>query len=435
MRQPSCVPVAPRFAPSALRAPGQPSRLVAAATMGLAMLLALILVVTPPATGAPPTAAGAPPVKAYHQWTAPFEYHGPGRDFSEGDTNPPTIRIGILASLSGSGAIYGQAMREGADLALEEINRRGGVLGRPLELIYRDDRNDMGENGHQTVRLLFEDKVWAIIGSVHSGCTHVAARITLKAETPQLTTVSTDPTVQMIGSPWMFRCLADDRSQGRAIADLVFAKHGHRRVGLFQQRNRYGKMGGKTIAQIAETRGTPLIFKNFFVTDQKDFSEQVALLRQANPDAIIIWGLYTEAAGLVRAIRTAGLKMPIYGADGMVSPEFIRLAGEAAEGTIVTYPFDDTRNDPVTKRFIETFQKKYGKPPDSFAAHAYDAVYLMARAIERGGLNKARIRDALAATRDFPGVTGPISFNEYNDDPREVIFARVEGGRFQPIKD
>jgi branched-chain amino acid transport system substrate-binding protein len=83
----------------------------------------------------------------------------------------------------------------------------------------------------------------------------------------------------------------------------------------------------------------------------------------------------------------------------------------------------------------EAFQKKYGKPPDSFAAHAYDAVYLMARAIERGGLNKARIRDALAATREFPGVTGPISFNEYNDDPREVIFARVEGGRFQPIKD
>lgn len=373
-------------------------------------------------------------LKPYHQWTAPFLYHGPGREFTDEDPNPPTIKIGILASLSGGGAVYGLAMKEGADLAAEEINSKGGVLGKPLELVYRDDKNDMGENGHQTVKLLFEDKVWAIIGSVHSGCTHVAARITLKAETPQLTTVSTDPTVQMIGSPWMFRCLADDRAQGRAIARLVFDIHGKKRVGLFQQNNRYGKMGGKTIAQIASQRGTPLIFKNFFETGQKDFSQQIAVLKQYNPDAIIIWGLYSEAAELVKSIRAAGYSTPIYGADGLVSPDFIKIAGKAAEGTIVTYPFDDTRNDPVTQRFIQTFQKKYGKKPDSFAAHAYDAVYLMARAIEIGGLNKARIRDALASTKDFHGVTGFISFNEYNDDPREVIFAIVENAEFKPIK-
>lgn len=373
-------------------------------------------------------------IKAYHQWTAPFEYHGPGREVTEGEQNPPAIKIGILASLSGNGAQYGQAMKEGADLAVEEINAAGGVLGKPIALVYRDDRNDMGENGHQTVKLLFEDKVWAIIGSVHSGCTHVAARITLKAEIPQLTTVSTDPTVQMIGSPWMFRCLADDRAQGTAIANLVFGKYGLKRVGLFQQKNRYGKMGGKTIAYIAETRKNPLIFKNFFESGQTNFRDQIALARSENPDGIIIWGLYSEAAMLVKALREAGLKIPVFGADGMVAPEFIRMAGAAAEGVIVTYPFDDTRNDPVTRRFNEVFLKKYGHPPDSFAAHAFDATYMMARAIRMGGLNKARIRDALAATKDFPGVTGPISFDKFNDDPREVIFARIEQGRFIPMK-
>lgn len=379
--------------------------------------------------------AHAQMVKAYHQWTAPFEYNGPNRGITEGEQNPKTVRVGILASLSGGGAVYGEAMKEGADLALGEINGGSGVRGRPLELIYRDDRNDMGENGHQTVKLLFEDNVWAIIGSVHSGCTHVAARITLKAETPQLTTVSTDPTIQMIGSPWMFRCLADDRSQGVALARLIFQKRGMKKIGLFQQKNRYGKMGGKTIAQIAADRGTPLVFKKFFATEQTDFGEQIALLRQFNPEGIIIWGLYTEAANLVKAIRQAGLTVPIFGADGMVSPEFIHRAGSAAEGTVVTYPFDDTRNDPVTLRFLAAFRQKYGKEPDSFAAHAYDAVYLMSRAIERGGLNKARIRDALAATREYPGVTGPISFNGFNDDPREVIFARVQAGKFIPIKE
>jgi branched-chain amino acid transport system substrate-binding protein len=373
-------------------------------------------------------------VKAYHQWTAPFEYHGPARDIREGDQNPKTVKIGVLTSLSGNGAQYGIAMKQGADLALEELNAAGGVLDKPLEIVYRDDRNEMGENGHQTVKLLFEDKVWAIIGSVHSGCTHVAARVTLKAETPQLTTVSTDPTVQMIGSPWMFRCLADDRSQGTAIANLAFDNLGYKRVGLFQQNNRYGKMGGKTIAYIAQTRQSPLIFKEFFESGQTNFDRLVATARQQNPDAIIIWGLYSECGLLVKALRDAGLKIPVIGADGMVAPEFIKIAGSAAEGTIVTYPFDDTRNDPVTQRFIAAFSKKYGIRPDSFAAHAYDAVYMMTRAIKIGGLNKAKIRDALAATKEFPGATGPITFNQYNDDGRPVIFAKVENGLFVPMK-
>lgn len=377
--------------------------------------------------------ASAQPVKAYHQWTAPFEYNGPARSFNEEERNPKTIRVGILASLSGGGAEYGIAMKEGADMARDEINARGGIRDKPLELIFRDDRNDMGENGHQTVKLLFDDKVLAIIGSVHSGCTHVAARITLKAETPQLTTVSTDPTVQMIGSPWMFRCLADDRAQGAAIADLVFGKNGHTRVGLFQQRNRYGKMGGKTIAHIAETRNSPLIFKEYFEPGQTEFSKITETTASAKPDAVIIWGLYSEGAALVKALRAAGYQGAIYAADGMVSQKFIDLAGDAAEGTIVTYPFDDTRTDPVTQKFINDFQKIYGKRPDSFAAHAYDAVYMMARAIERGGMSKVGIRDALAATRDFPGVTGSISFNQYNDDGRPITFAKVTGGRFIPL--
>jgi branched-chain amino acid transport system substrate-binding protein len=380
-------------------------------------------------------AVQAQEITAYHQWTAPFEYHGPARDVQEGNVTAPTVRVGVLTSLSGNGSQYGIAMKEGADMALAEINAAGGILGKPLELIYRDDRNDMGENGHQTVKLLFDDHVWAIIGSVHSGCTHVAARITLKAETPQLTTVSTDPTVQMIGSPWMFRCLADDRSQGKAIARVVFEKQGLKKVGLFQQKNRYGKMGGKAIGYIAEQRKTPLIFRQYFESGQTDFSEQVNLARKERPDGIIIWGLYSECAGLVKALRGAGIDIPVFGADGMVAPEFIKMAGAAAEGVVVTYPFDDTRTDPVTKRFIASFAAKYGHSPDSFAAHAYDAVYLMTRAIRIGGLNKAKIRDALASTRDFPGVTGVISFDEYNDDPREVIFARVENGRFVPVKE
>ena len=378
--------------------------------------------------------AGAQPMKAYHQWVEPFQYHGPARELVEGEQSPATIKVGVLCSLSGGGAEYGLAMKQGADMAMAEINRAGGLLGKPLELVYRDDQNDMGENGHQTVKMIFDDQVWAIIGSVHSGCTHVAARVTLKAETPQLTTVSTDPTVQMIGSPWMFRCLVDDKAQGTAIANLVFGSRNLKRVGLFQQKNRYGKMGGKTIAHIAEQRGNPLSFKNFFLSGQTDFSEQVQVVKSSNIDGIIIWGLYQEAGLLVKALREAGVTTPIFGADGMVSPGFIRIAGKAAENVVVTFPFDDTNPAPETRRFITDFERLYGHKPDSFSAHAYDAVNLMARAIRIGGLNKAKIRDALATTRAIPGATGLLSFNEFNDDPRQVIFARIENGLFVPLK-
>lgn len=371
----------------------------------------------------------------FHKWTAPFDFNGPGRDFDyDWRLDIPTVRIGLLGSFEGPGGVYGRAMERGVRMALDELNRAGGLHGRTIELIKGNDDNDMGKNGHETVRLI-DEGCWGILGSVHSGCTHVAARITLKSEVPQLTSISTDPTIGLINSPWMFRCLVDDRGQGRALAELIFEKLGYRKVGLVIHKNRYGKMGGKEISSIATLQGTPLVFKEEFTSAQTDFTSIIDRIRRSRVEAIVIWGLYGPAGRLVRELGKQRVDVQLFGSDGIVAPAFVDVAGSACNGAIVTYPYDETRNDRRNLDFIARYRRRYNKEPDSFSAHGYDAMMLMCDAIRRAGLNRYRIRDALANTKNFPGVTGRITFDHQGNDTRDVIFAEIKNQRFRPLRE
>ena len=371
----------------------------------------------------------------YHKWTAPFEFNGPGRDMdNDWRLKIPTVRIGLLGSFEGPGGVYGRAMEKGVMMALDEINQAGGLHGRKVEIVKGNDDNDMGKNGHETVRLI-DEGCWGILGSVHSGCTHVAARITLKSEVPQLTSISTDPTIGLINSPWMFRCLVDDRGQGRALANLIFKKLNYKKVGLVIHKNRYGKMGGKEISAIAKAQGTPLVFKEEFTSAQKDFGKIIRTIRRSRVDAIVIWGLYGPAGRLVRALGKQRVNVQIFGSDGIVAPAFVDVAGPASNGAIVTYPYDETRDEAMNRAFIKRYRRRYKEDPDSFSAHGYDAMVLMCSAIRKAGLNRYRIRDTLANTKDFPGVTGRITFDHQGNDTRDVTFALIENGRFRPLRE
>ena len=370
-----------------------------------------------------------------HKWTDRFQFVGPGREMdNDWRLEIPDVRIGLLGSFEGGGGVYGRAMEEGVMMALDEVNRKGGLFGKKVVIVKGDDENHMGKNGHETVRLI-DEGVWSILGSVHSGCTHVAARITLKSEVPQLTSISTDPTVGLINSPWMFRCLVDDRGQGRALANLIFKKLKYRKVGLVMHNNRYGKMGGKEISSIAKAQNTPVVFKELFESDQINFDKIVRKIKSSKVEAIIIWGLYGPAGRLVKTLERQNVDVQIFGSDGIVAPAFIDVAGKGANNIIVTYPYDETRTDPVNKAFIRKFRIIYGHEPDSFSAHGYDAMNILCTAIEKAGLNRYRIRDALANTTDFHGVTGKISFDHQGNDTRSVTFARIVRGKFIPLKE
>jgi ABC-type branched-subunit amino acid transport system substrate-binding protein len=348
--------------------------------------------------------------------------------------NDSEVRIGFIGCLSGPAKAYSQEMLQGAQMAVEEINAAGGYHGKPVVLKIRDDKASMGINANQTVKLCFEDKVLGFIGSMSSDTTHVALRVALKAEVPEITCISTDPTITQIVVPWIFRCLADDWSQSRALAKYVFKERGFKKVALLEHNNRYGRMGSMELKRVAKRMGVPIKVALKYPSKQKDFKGMLQIIKDYGADAIVNWGLYPQAAKIVTQMKEMGMDIPYFGADGLVSQAFIDQAKDAAEGVVVTYPYDYYRDDPLTKDFNERYKKKHGYEPDSFAAHGYDTLMVMWQAVKRGGLNRARIRDALAETKNFHGVTGMISFDHRGNDMRGVDFAVVKDGKFLPLR-
>jgi branched-chain amino acid transport system substrate-binding protein len=270
-----------------------------------------------------------------------------------------------------------------------------------------------------------------------SDTTHVALRLALKCEVPEITSISTDPTITQIVVPWIFRCLADDWSQSRALAKLVFAERGFKKVALLEHNNRYGRMGSAELKRVAQRMGRPIKVAIKYpskVTDD-EIRQHLKLIKDYGADAILNWGLYPQAARYVKMMHEMGMgDLPYFGADGLVAQAFIDQAGALAEGVVVTYPYDYFRDSPLTQSFNRRFEEKYGYPPDSFAAHGYDAMYIMWRGVREGGMNRARIRDVLATTKDFHGVTGMISFDHRGNDMRGVDFAVVHEGQFLPLR-
>jgi branched-chain amino acid transport system substrate-binding protein len=349
-----------------------------------------------------------------------------------------TVRIGFIGCLSGPVQKYSGEMLAGAQLALEEFNAAGGYFGMPFEIITRDDQARMGLDGHAMVELIYDEEVLANLGSMSSDTTHVGVRLALKAEIAQMTSISTDPTITQVVIPWAFRVLADDWSQGRAMAKLIFEDLGLERVAILERNNRYGRMGSKEIANVAQRLGHPVEVKLKY-DPAEDFSGHLNIVKEYDPDALVIWGMYANASRITQQARAMGIDALIFGADGLVSDEYIRLTGPAAEGVIVTFPFNDTRQTATTQDFIRNYTERYGHRPDSFAAHGYDAMLSVGRAVlsagerhgELEGLNRARIRDEIARTKDLPGATGAINFDHTGNDMRVVEFAVIENGRFR----
>lgn len=339
-----------------------------------------------------------------------------------------------MGPLTGPASGYGTSQLDGVTLAAEEINARAEETRRRVELIPVDDQGNMSLAGDLVVNLVYEQEVNAIIGAINSAVTHVVEMVVAKTQVPMITTTSTDPSITRTGTYWVFRCLADDVLQGRALATRLFGTDGRKRVALFREDNRYGKMGGAEIARIAKEAGTPVVVDLFFSGKAERFDEPIEALRKSNADALVLWGLYTPCARLVRQIRDAGIGLPIYGADGMVHPAFLQGAGEAAEGVIVTFPFNPCRPDPVTRDFLSRFHARFGHAPDSFAAHSYDALQIIWAAIERGDCtDRPCIKDNMLQTKHHPGVTGTITLDKEGNDTREVELAVVSRGRFVPL--
>lgn len=353
-----------------------------------------------------------------------------------GPAAPPGAVVAVVGPLTGRAAAYGTSQRDGALLAAEDLAALDLPPALRMRLVFVDDEADQTKAGALARDLVVRDRVAAFVGAINSDCTHQLEMVCVKLHVPQLTTASTDPSITDTGSPWIFRCLADDVLQAKALAAHLFAPEagrGPRRVALLSQNNRYGRMGIVEVARAAEAAGAPVVLREQFESGTTDFEAVAGRVAAARPDGIVVWGFYREGAALVRALRAAGVTAQVLAGDGLVSPEFLRLAGKAAEGTVVTYPFDPDGSERA-RIFARRFEARFGHAPDSFAAHAYDAVTCVAAAAARAGSwEREAVRAELAKTRKHPAVTGDLAFDATGNDVRPVHLARVVRGRFVPL--
>jgi len=365
------------------------------------------------------------------------EFLGTGRDDTPAEP-PRSARIGFFGPAGAApDADLGQQMLDGVKLAIEQANATGGYKGIPFELIVRADIGLWGAAASEMAAFKYEDNVLAVMGSIDGANTHVALRALLKLEMSMVNTGSTDPTMTETNIPWLLRCMADDRQQGYALADHVFNECGIQRVVAFRVNDRFGRTGIGKFRDAASRLKHPFQMELRWNRGDRDFGPQLDRIAEANPEALVLWGNASDMAAVVREIRkrniidtTTGSSVRIFGCDRMASRAFLAEAGEAAEGVVAVASWDPTRDDPKLATFNKAFEERFNYAPETFAAHAFDGASILIAAIQKAGLNRVRIRDALYEYTHYDGVTGSIDFDATMNDIGPVYIATVKGGQF-----
>ena len=250
---------------------------------------------------------------------------------------------------------------------------------------------------------------------------------------PMLTSVSTNPFITRVGFRYSFRCLTDDTVQASELASFAVRTLQLRRVAILHDSNKYGSMGARVYAARAAELGQSIVANAAFDGGTINFTKQLESIRPLNPDGLLIWGLAQESGLIVRQARELGLRMSVLGGDGMAPAGFLDLAGPAAEGAVVTMPFNPAKGGEAAQQFAARYQGEFGSDPDSFAAHGYDSLQLAASALRSSVERGIPLRDALAAITSYDGVTGKGGFDASGNETRPVELARVQNGRFVPV--
>lgn len=349
-----------------------------------------------------------------------------------GDKGENKVRIGLLMSMTGDTANFGISSSNAIRMAADEVNKSGGINGRQIELLLQDDRSDATEAANIVTRFVSQDGVHAIIGEVGSSRTLAGAPIAQNAKIPMLTPSSTNPEVTKKGN-YIFRSCFIDTVQGPAMAQFAAKSLNAKRAALLiDRRNDYSTGLEKPIADVYERLGGRIVITQSYQAGDQDFNAQLTSIKGANPDVIFVPGYYGDVALIAKQARDKSLNVPMIGGDGWDSPSLYQIGGSALDGSYFTNHYSPNDTDPRVQKFVKDYQNLYGTVPDALAATGYDAALIMFDAIRRSGsLEGAAIRDALAATRDFPGVTGTVTFNENRDAVKPIMMIKIEpGGRF-----
>jgi branched-chain amino acid transport system substrate-binding protein len=347
-----------------------------------------------------------------------------------GDGTGP-ILVGYYGDLSGRTSSFGQSTKNGVEMAADEINKAGGLNGRQIQIITEDDQGEPNKAATVVTKLINQDKVVAILGEVASSNSLAAAPKAQEAKIPMISPSSTNPAVTQVGD-YIFRVCFIDPFQGEVMAKFAATNLKAKRAailydfnsdysrGLYEFFKRsFTKLGGEVVTERSYTQG------------DRDFSGQLTAIRAANVDVIYVPGYYGEVGVIANQTKQLGIKAPLLGGDGWDAPQLWQLGGASLNGDYISNHYSVDDPSPAIRKFVSDYQARYKVQPDALAALGYDSMKVLADAITRAsGTDSAKLRDAIAATKNFAGVTGLITIDADRNAVKPAVVLKLQDSKF-----
>ena len=345
-----------------------------------------------------------------------------------------TVKIGLLAPLTGFAAADGLSVLNSVQLAVERVNQDGGLLGRQVELVYYDDRADGKEAVALSRKLIQQDRVAGVVGGSYSTPSRAVAPIFEDEEIPFVAAYAVHPDVTTSGK-YCFRNgflgMVEGKSAGYVSVELLKAK----KIALLTSDNDFGRTLAEGFKAYLGDQGkdAQIVFEQTYPFKEKDFKPYLSKVKEANPDILFASGYYFQTGPIVQQARELGLDIQILGEEGADSPKFLEIAGAAAEGFVIVTNLDRDDPRPVVQDFLTTFEQRYQIQPDMVGASAYDAFMIICDGIRRAGSTDGpAVQQAIAATKDYNGLTGVLKgFTDIGEVVKEVQVQIVKDGRFR----
>ena len=341
--------------------------------------------------------------------------------------NTNEIVVGEYGSLTGATATFGQASHDGTMLALEQINKAGGVLGKQVRVVTEDDASDATQAVNVVQKLVNSDGVVGVIGEVASKRSLAGGGICEKFHCPMLSPSSTNPDVTVENGKvkqYVFRICFTDGFQGR-IDGKFAAEQGWKNVAMMTNVDEDYSKGLARSFKDEFTKSGKLVAEESYGGDTQDFKSQLSRIKQQNPAAVYVPGYYNEVGLIVPQAKQVGLDVPFFGGDGWDSPLTLKLPD--AQGDFYSDHYSPDDKSPESQEFVRLFQEKYHRAPDAMAVLGYDAMRVMADAIKRAGkADRQAVTEALAQTRDFPGASGRITIDQDHNARKPIVILQLK---------
>jgi branched-chain amino acid transport system substrate-binding protein len=338
--------------------------------------------------------------------------------------------IGVAGPMTGQYANYGTSHKQGAQIAIDELNANGGVNGGTASMVIGDDLGDPQQAVLVAQQFIDNKSIVVVDGHQFSGATIAAGAKYQAAGLPMISPSATNPDISNLGT-YIWRICMTDAVQGKGLAAYSVNTLGKKKIAILYDNSDYGRGLADAYEAGVKADGGTVVAKQQYATGDTDFKAQLTKIKAASPDLLFMSGYYPEGSKAAQQARELGLNVQLLGSDGYASDQLPKLGGAAVEGMLVSTFFDYTKTDPAVQKFVDAFKAKYnGANPDWFAANSYDVIMLAAKAAQNAGKNdRTAINDALGTIGTYQGISGPITFDKNGDVVKPLSIVVVKNGQ------